>query len=77
MQYIKAYLAFLLIVIGFYGCNPDKGEIVGTSDNSVQDSNLYDYSLNDINPTSLSYGHNIGSDYFEGQITLHYFGHQY
>ena len=35
----------------------------------------YDYSLEDINPTSEYYGNNIGTSFFEGNITLHYFGH--
>tara|TARA_Y100000590_G_scaffold460038_1_gene618473 strand:- start:630 stop:791 length:162 start_codon:yes stop_codon:yes gene_type:complete len=35
----------------------------------------YDYSLEDINPTSEYYGQNIGTSYFSGQVTLHYFGH--
>ena len=36
----------------------------------------YNYSLTDINLTSDTYGTKIGPDYFSGQITLHYFGHQ-
>ena len=35
----------------------------------------YDYSLEDINPTSEYYGNNVGTSFFEGNITLHYFGH--
>ena len=35
----------------------------------------YDYSLEDINPNSEYYGQNIGTSYFSGQVTLHYFGH--
>ena len=76
MQIRKTHL-LLFIVIGFYGCNPDSGEVVGTSDNNETNSNLFYYSLNDVNPTSSTYGQNIGPDYFGGQITLHYFGHQY
>ena len=34
-----------------------------------------DFSLEDINPTSEYYGQNIGTSYFSGQVTLHYFGH--
>ena len=76
MQYIKTYLTFLFIVIGFFGCKSDAGEIVGMSDNSEQNSNLYDYSLNDVNSSSSTYGEYIGPDYFANQVTLHYFGHQ-
>ena len=35
----------------------------------------YDYSLEDINPSSAFYGQNVGTSYFPEQITLHYFGH--
>ena len=35
----------------------------------------YDYSLEDINPSSEFYQQNIGTSYFPEQITLHYFGH--
>jgi hypothetical protein len=35
----------------------------------------YDYSLEDINSSSDYYGEHVGTSYFEGQVTLHYFGH--
>ena len=35
----------------------------------------YDYSLEDINPSSDYVGLNVGTSYFEGHVTLHYFGH--
>tara|TARA_B100002052_G_C15767467_1_gene545365 strand:- start:124 stop:285 length:162 start_codon:yes stop_codon:yes gene_type:complete len=35
----------------------------------------YDYSLEDINPSSVYYGNNVGTSFFEGNPTLHYFGH--
>ena len=34
----------------------------------------YDYSLEDINPASGYYGNNVGTSFFAGNITLHYFG---
>ena len=34
-----------------------------------------DYSLEDINPSSDYVGQNVGTSYFEDQVTLHYFGH--
>jgi len=34
-----------------------------------------DYSLEDINPSSEFYTQNVGPSYFEGQVTMHYFGH--
>ena len=35
----------------------------------------YDYSLEDINSSSEYYGENVGTSYFSGEVTLHYFGH--
>ena len=35
----------------------------------------FDYSLEDINSTSPYVGENVGTSYFAGQVTLHYFGH--
>jgi hypothetical protein len=39
-------------------------------------SQIYDYSLEDINISSSTYGEAISPYYFQGQVTLHYFGHQ-
>ena len=39
-------------------------------------SQNYTYILEDINPSSNTYGQTIGPDYFQGQVTVHYFGHQ-
>jgi len=33
------------------------------------------YSLEDLNSTSLTFGTEIGPVYFENQVTIHYFGH--
>ena len=35
----------------------------------------YDYSLEDINPTSPYYGQNVGTSSFPNEVTIHYFGH--
>jgi len=35
----------------------------------------YDYLLEDINPSSEYFGTNVGTSFFEGKVTLHYFGH--
>ena len=35
----------------------------------------YDYTLEDINPSSEYYQQNVGTSYFPDQVTLHYFGH--
>ena len=40
-------------------------------------SQIYDYSLEDINNLSSTFGKTISPGYFQGQVTLHYFGHQY
>tara|TARA_B100000959_G_C14563418_1_gene452702 strand:+ start:117 stop:332 length:216 start_codon:yes stop_codon:yes gene_type:complete len=67
----KIYFVLLFFATGFFGCSPDNGKIAGP--NKV----LYDYSLTDINPSSVTYGKNIGPGYFDNQVTVHYFGHQY
>ena len=61
----RIYSALLiLLAFLFFSCNPPDEEVV------------YDYSLVDINPNSDTYGVNISPDYFENQVTVHYFGHQ-
>jgi len=35
----------------------------------------YDYTLEDLNPSSGDFGNLIGTSYFTDQVTLHYFGH--
>jgi len=67
----KIYFVLLFFATGFYGCSSDNGEVAGPSDVVV-----YDYSLIDINPNSDTYGVNISPDYFENQVTVHYFGYQ-
>ena len=44
---------------------------------SICNSQVYDYSLEDVNPNAVTYGETLSPGYFENQITLHYFGHQY
>jgi len=34
----------------------------------------YDYSLQDVNPNSNLVGTSIGPSYFDGKITINYFG---
>ena len=43
---------------------------------SICNSQVYDYSLVDINTSSSTFGETISPEYFQGQVTLHYFGHQ-
>ena len=35
----------------------------------------YDFSLEDLNPNSDYYGNNVGPSFFEGKITINYFGY--
>ena len=35
----------------------------------------YDYSLEDLNSSSEYYQQNVGTSFFQGEVTLHYFGH--
>ena len=35
----------------------------------------YEYSLEDLNPSSDYYGDSVGTSYFTNKLTLHYFGH--
>jgi len=61
----KIYSASLIILsFVLFSCNPPDEGVV------------YDYSLTDINNSSVTYGNNIGPGYFESQVTVHYFGHQ-
>ena len=39
-------------------------------------SQVYDYSLEDINNSSYTSGQIISPGFFQGNVTLHYFGHQ-
>ena len=75
MNYRNTYLA-LLFIIGFIGCNRDSDEVVGADDDCETNSSLYDYCLNDINPSSSTYGKNISPNYYNNKVTVHYFGHQ-
>ena len=34
-----------------------------------------DYSLEDLNSSSSYFGLDVGTSYFSGEVTLHYFGH--
>ena len=75
MQYKRTHLALLFIVY-FFACDTDSDEVVGTGGGSEIESNLYAYSLVDINATSDAFGTNISPVSYPDQVTLHYFGHQ-
>ena len=74
MHYRQTHLALLFIVC-FFGCNRDSDEVVGSGDDCETNSNLYDYCLNDINPSTTN-GENISPGYYNNKVTVHYFGHQ-
>jgi len=35
----------------------------------------YNYSLEDLNSSSETYGSSVGPEYFSNHVTLHYFGY--
>jgi hypothetical protein len=43
---------------------------------AVIDAQTLDYSLEDANANSPSFGDAVGPSFYPGKITLHYFGHQ-
>ena len=51
--------------------------IVGCEDENQEYPQKYNYSLQDINSTSDTNGQIISPGFFQGNVTLHYFGHQY
>ncbi len=77
----------LSILITFFACDifNDDNEEFKQDCELINSQNLgncesgsidYDYSLTDINSSSVTYGENISPGYFENQVTVHYFGHQ-
>tara|TARA_Y100001970_G_scaffold93848_1_gene118329 strand:- start:2125 stop:2292 length:168 start_codon:yes stop_codon:yes gene_type:complete len=40
-------------------------------------SGQFDFSLEDLNPSSESYGLEVGPSFFEEHVTLNYFGYFY
>ena len=61
------YCSFGSLIV-FHAC---EDEIDGTNLNPYSD-----FSLEDINPNSNSYGQSIGLSYFNGQVSSYYFGDQ-
>ena len=67
---MRRYFSILLFIgLIFWSCDNS------TDQNNELDSHSFDFLLEDINSSSQSYGNEIGPLYFEGQITLNYFGH--
>ena len=50
-------------------------ELFETEDEN-NNSQVYDYYLEDINNSSYTNGQIISPVFFQGKVTLHYFGHQ-
>ena len=61
------YCSFGSLIV-FHAC---EDEVDGTNLNPYSD-----FSLEDINPNSSSYGQSIGLSYFNGQVSSYYFGGQ-
>ena len=61
------YCSFGSLIV-FHAC---EDEVDGTNLNPYSD-----FSLEDINPNSNSYGQSIGLSYFNGQVSSYYFGDQ-
>ena len=56
---MKEMFHYILLILSFVG-------IIVAQNN---------YSLEDLNSTSPTFGIEVGPAYFENQITIHYFGH--
>ena len=67
MQVIYLAIGFSILV---FSCG-----LFETEDGN-NNSQIYDYSFEDINASSSTFGKTISPGYFQGQVTLHYFGHQ-
>ena len=64
-------------IIGLFFISVFTGCGLFESDNENNNSRVYDYYLEDINNLSSTYGQIISPGFFQGNVTLHYFGHQY
>ena len=63
--YLGLFLSLMLYSCGLF-----------ETEDENNNSQVYDYYLEDINTSSSTYGEAISPEYFQGQVTLHYFGHQ-
>ena len=63
-------------IIGLFFISVFTGCGLFESDNENNNSRVYDYYLEDINNLSSTYGQIISPGFFQGNVTLHYFGHQ-
>lgn len=58
---------FLLIFFLFWSCSNDSTSPPNGGENT------FEFSLEDVNPQSLTFGEVIGHSYFDGYIRLYYF----
>ncbi len=65
----KLYL--ILILLSFWSCSNDGGSPLDSNNSNVP--NTFDFSLEDVNPQSATYGETIGHSYFDDYIRLYYF----
>mgnify|MGYP002860976649 FL=1 len=63
------FLSLSLTGLAFWSCDNSTTQI------NELDNRQFNYLLEDINSSSQSYGNEVGPSYYEGQITLNYFGH--
>jgi hypothetical protein len=51
----------------------DECGVCNGDNSSCAEENSFDFSLEDVNPQSLTFGEVIGHSYFDGYIRLYYF----
>lgn len=75
MIYFRIILYSFALV--FYSCNPEEDTSGPSNDDIHHDIGVsLSYTLLDINPSSETYENDIGPQYFENMVTVHFFGHQ-
>ena len=63
------FLSLSLTGLAFWSCDNSTTQI------NELDNRQFNYLLEDINSSSQTYGNEVGPSYYEGQITVNYFGH--
>ena len=69
----RTLASVLLVALVFAGCGKDK--TMGPADEPPVDNRVPDFSLPDVNPTSVSFDSLVSPRDFEGAISAWYFGH--
>ena len=83
---ISKYIISIFLILSSFSCNLFNNEneqieqncelINSQNQETCEVTTQYDYCLEDINPSSCSYGEAIGRSIYNNQVTVHYFGHQ-